>query len=659
MKRKNDTHPARVLPTWAVMLIVIAVFDLFLVFEYLCVVKIPSPVGAFCGLLVIVNLLIWGILSVAFSERGSSVSVIGEKELRNAMRLLRYATAILSFLSLMTTANGMKSFVFDTDWKAYLGSFAVQSILVVFSLLLCHFYVMVGTLPNFGKAAKALMLGALTLFFAAALVVSSCFSYVYISGNAYKDAWLGDRETLIQEYLIRETAELKERNTLLGKLFLENIGGDIQKTLEGEVKSYLEEKEGKASEEMSNFRLEEYTNAQDDLNKIDITGAVERLNRDKRAHPEQLGGIQDAYNTIGLGELRQAFEDYENVLKLSSIPANSDIDIEKATLEEMSGKLSTISEKLQEIIDRVDYAINGVNELSTSYYIKDIKPIKLTFESAATKFKDFVQRQKENLDDLIAKADATGSGTASSGQLSVTDQIKAIRRQIYLLNPQQPDLDSATQDIVGSLSELLDRLSKSDAVSTESVALLTSLVERISQYGKSLKLSNHIQGFLEIDLGKMYSFAENEEGSEDEWRSVRDDDFREFLSMLHDLPDPSSLDETYRGKYKKGGEEKGEEYRDTANVLKETESIRRDLLGNLTVFEESLTYFKYDFRKMAIFSAFVAIFLDLGAFLTGCFLYSARHIQPGKAEVSQEEPGTEPEPELEPESEREKAASRQ
>ncbi len=91
------------------------------------------------------------------------------------------------------------------------------------------------------------------------------------------------------------------------------------------------------------------------------------------------------------------------------------------------------------------------------------------------------------------------------------------------------------------------------------------------------------------------------------------------------------------------------EYRDADVILKEAEIIRRDLLGNLTAFEKSLNYFNYDFRKMAIFSAFVAVFLDLGAFLTGCFLYSARFIQIEKKEKSsgEAEIETEPKPEKE------------
>lgn len=643
MRRKNDNRPGRMLPTWAVMLIVVAVFDIFLTVEYFCIVKSPSPVGTFCGLLIAVNLLIWGILSVSFSGRKSDATIISEKELSNAMRLLRYATAILSFLSLMTTANGMKSFVFDTDWKAYLGSFAVQSILVVFSLLLCHFYVMIGTIPHFGKAGKALLLGALTLFFAVALVVSSCFSYVYISGNAYKDTWRGDSETLIQEYLIRETTELKERNTLLGKLFLENIGDNIQKTLQGDIKNYLEQKESEVTEGISHLHMEEYPSEQDDLRTIDITDTVERLRNDRNSRPEQLEVIQSSYNAIGRDVMQRAFKDYADIVQKVSDLVNNDRDSAENRLEGMSKELEKISMKLQEIINALDHAITDVDGLETIFYVKDIIPIKLTFASTATRFKEFVQGQKHDLDELVDKSYAASNAVADSGEISITDHVEAIRQQIYLLDTKQSDLNSAIRNVVKSLSELLDRLSKSDAVTTESVASLTSLTERINEYGKSLALLNDIREFMDDDLGKMYSFAGNEIVTEDEWRLIRDDDFREFLSMLHDLPDPLFLEDTYRNKYAQKG------YRNVADVIKEAEILRRDLLGNLTTFEEALNYFRYDFRKMAIFSAFMAVFLDLGAFLTGCFLYSARHFQLGKTGEIPEEAETEPEREPEPE----------
>lgn len=651
MKRKTNSQ----LPAWAVTLIVIAAFDLLLAFEYFCIVKIPAPVGAFCGLLVVVDLLIWGILSAAFSNWAPSMSIIGEKELGNAMRLLRYATAILSFLSLTTTASGMKSFVFDTDWKAYLGSFAVQSILVVFSLLLCHFYVMIGTLPRFGKAAKALMLGALTVFFAAALVVSSCFSYVYIAGNAYKDSWTGDSKTLIQEYLLRESAALKERNAFLGEQFLKNIGNDLQNILEGDIKSYLEKKGGEVSEEISNFKIEEYTDEQKDLAGIDITLTVELLEKDRKARPKQLEEIKRNYNTIGRDVLERAFQDYAKAAQKVSDLVKDGTSDDAGWMEKTVGELGEISQNMQGIITRLDNAVDNVGNLSTNFYVNDIEPIKTTFKSTAVTFRNFVQEQKDTLDGLIAKADAAVNDTSSPENASATDQLETIRREIYLLDPQQSDLDSEIPDIIRTLSGLLDKLSESEAVTTDSIASLTSLTERINEYGKSLALSNDIQEFMENDLGQVYSFDENGEGGEDTWRSTRDGSFKKFLSMLHDLPDPQLLEETDRNEYTQKG------YRDADVILKETERIRRDLLGDLTAFEKSLNYFKYDFRKMAIFSAFVAVFLDLGAFLTGCFLYSARHIRTGEVEESPDgaEAETESESESAPETEPEKVGAGQ
>lgn len=36
-------------------------------------------------------------------------------------------------------------------------------------------------------------------------------------------------------------------------------------------------------------------------------------------------------------------------------------------------------------------------------------------------------------------------------------------------------------------------------------------------------------------------------------------------------------------------------------------------------------YFKYKFPVMAYFSAFIAVFFDLGSFFTGCFLYATEY----------------------------------
>ena len=124
---------------------------------------------------------------------------------------------------------------------------------------------------------------------------------------------------MIQEYLLRETTELKERNTFLSEQFLKNIGTDIQKTFEGDIKKYLDKKKSDISEEMSNFRLEEYTNREGDLAKIDIEPTVERLGSDSRARPAQLSEIQSSYNTIGKDVMDKAFQDYADADRKSVV----------------------------------------------------------------------------------------------------------------------------------------------------------------------------------------------------------------------------------------------------------------------------------------------------------------------------------------------------
>ncbi len=123
--------------------------------------------GCVCLFLTFLTIIVGSILK-AFFNNGNignrTIVLLDMEELKGSQRLLRYATAILAFLSLLTTANGMKSFVFSESWMAYLASFAVQSILVVFSLLLCRFFVQVIDL-GWALYIKRIVNGIMVVFF--------------------------------------------------------------------------------------------------------------------------------------------------------------------------------------------------------------------------------------------------------------------------------------------------------------------------------------------------------------------------------------------------------------------------------------------------------------------------------------------------------------
>ena len=110
---------------------------LFVVMIGLCILVTWKPLfGSVIALLLFLTVFVGSVLKAytkyKYTQDKDPVQpmLLSEKEGKGSQRLLRYATAVLSFLSLITTANGMESFVFDTSWMAYCGSFAVQSILI-------------------------------------------------------------------------------------------------------------------------------------------------------------------------------------------------------------------------------------------------------------------------------------------------------------------------------------------------------------------------------------------------------------------------------------------------------------------------------------------------------------------------------------------------
>ena len=187
-------------------------------------------------------------------ENKTGFRLLSSRELEGAAHILRYAAAALSFVSLLTTSSGMKAFVFgpNQEWLAYLTSFAVQSVLMVFGMLMCHFYTTLGSSESgITRVGRRLLLGGLTLFFAATVVMSSTFSYAFMAENAYRDSWDSDSETIIQSRLIQETAALDQENERVGARLLENILEQVQDGLlkaAGDYRDQLEQGVGKTVE---------------------------------------------------------------------------------------------------------------------------------------------------------------------------------------------------------------------------------------------------------------------------------------------------------------------------------------------------------------------------------------------------------------------------
>lgn len=126
----------------------------------------------------------------------SKVQFDSDKE---GIRIVKVAAFCFSIISWIATAEGLKNYVFDLWWEAYLISFGIQSILFVFNL----------KLPQYFKKMKWFSKIAFAILYIIILASSSIFSFVYICTSAMYSKSIGYTDADI--ILNAQYSEIKEK----------------------------------------------------------------------------------------------------------------------------------------------------------------------------------------------------------------------------------------------------------------------------------------------------------------------------------------------------------------------------------------------------------------------------------------------------------------
>lgn len=562
--------------------------------------------GCVCLFLTFLTIIVGSILK-AFFNNGNignrTIVLLDMEELKGSQRLLRYATAILAFLSLLTTANGMKSFVFSESWMAYLASFAVQSILVVFSLLLCRFFVQVIDL-GWALYIKRIVNGIMVVFFCTALIVSSIFSFSFIANNAYKKTWSSDSETIIQEFLIKEINMLKIENEKRGKLIISSINNEICEKIKGIVDESKTNKINNGEEQINNF--------------------VGNFSKEK---------LQKGKVSINKRELLETYPQYKNDVnflcenyKIYSDQYDSSITLYNKVVKGVKKWNKTIeSESIynqsEQWLDEIDSMCTNLKKSKTN--IENLRTYKLNIDFSAVRSKynqetdvllsRFLEVRKD-----LKKINKISSEIKSNLDKNNNDELDRILSKIYLLGvTKQDDIENLVKDI----NDIAISASKGDTSNSEAIKNIVSIKNQLNDYSDYLNLKSDIIEFEKEHIRKTYIIkldnqkkinTSNNEIKYTDWKKQRNQDFTAFVTYVKSLPDVSNKNE--------------EEY-NANNVLDTATTYQRDLLGTLTEFEKAFNYFKYKYPVMAFFSAFIAIFFDLGSFFTGCFLYATEYFE--------------------------------
>ena len=431
-------------------------------------------------LLIIVNMVVFCILR-PFSD-GSEYSgrIISKVELNRASKLLRYATAVLSFISFLTTAEGMKSYVFEHDWQAYLGSFAVQSILVVFSLLLCHIYSTIGKIAGIGEVGKRMLLGALTLFFSISLLVSSVFSYSYIAGNAYKNSWAGDAETMIQEFLIRETGDLKEENERIGRLLLDEIIRMVSDDFGTLIEECVKQQKENAEAEIETFQLEKLYF---DEEKFNIDSYFIALYNQNSAHPGDVENVKLFYLDL-IEQIEECLNTYNDISEsLSTELPRNDLDSSKKYIEEVSMKLNSLLGSIKAIKETSDSG-------GTFYLQKDLTSLKGKMQLVISGISDFIDGEKSKVDNCLLTLTSAENGVATAAGEPILSRLEDIQQDIYLLKASQTvtvdsgEVQNSTKEVVEKIVSLLKDIPMDGTLSSADIAPLAILTDMLNEYDK-------------------------------------------------------------------------------------------------------------------------------------------------------------------------------
>lgn len=624
----------------------------------LFVPKWPLPViGAL--LLLIANFICYTLFKARAERNLSRVSLnVGRKEVKSSTQLLRYAASAMAFISFITTAEGMKSFVFNNvSWQAYLASFAVQSILLVFNFLFFHFYVRIKHLKELPSFFKRALTYCIVFLFTGALIVSSTFSFVFIANNTYKIMRPKNSNITIEKFLTEEAYNLSRVNDEIGEKLRKKIvdkTGVLKESIGQQRTANNTSLKTKINEILDIEDLARYEQAEEFYSQEEYEADV--LIRPSFAERyekifERIGKRNETYTKLYEDDYLPAYNFYDGFKKEEDKSAYTDYKDLKARID----KLTDMCRDGGRIDDEIS-EIDGIEINRLVHYIADYK------DRAKKAFRDLKSNMKalcrlfERIRDEAYGENAETESTVAANEENITDIFTFVYNNEY---------DSTEAErILGFLSEQREAMRRQNADGagqSGSTSQPDSTSEPDNQYEELAKfteafnsfvnyteLKKQIKDFIDDRLSITYYIksegesdpAPSGEGghtyktvSEAEWTQERKQDFVVFISCLKGLPDLEKYkkeDASAENKEKEDASVKNEEEAsalmkdyDQQAVLEEAYTLNRDLLEKISDFEKAINYFKYDFRLMAVLSAIMALFMDLASFLTGGFMFGA------------------------------------
>ena len=533
--------------------------------------------------------------------------------LDNAKKTLTSGAAMLSVISCYTTACGMHDVVFG-GWLAYPASIAVQVTLAFLSFFLLRFVLSVRNL-NWPRIAEKVVSYVLILVAAGYLTISSLFSYSFIATKAYERTKNENNEAIARTYFIETVNLLESENEQRGTALYSELSGAINDSnglsLAIQIQQAVENEQLNAQiisalAGVSNMSVTVTIEQDDDLNDV----------------PEY-ALTQSAKNTLiqsnsilrgWIGKLTTALSDLNAIAaKEDQLLSSDDYNKIKSHYNSLYGSSgNNASDALNQMIITTS-EINSVNGIMRNH-IQSTQNAITELKAEIDQLKPFLESANSTINQISQSIQNNSNNTSIQTAEEILKRINEIQLEAEISGTQ----DAAKNDLDDFLLEI-DAWTLSKNLSSQSIEKIREFCEHLKEYRKYIELKQTLEKFNEDAIKKVYIVVSSEEDEKTvgnllyttkaKWLSSRNEAFYTLESSITLLPNISDIEVSTSKDNSKISAIPGEAIR-----------MQRILFSELTNVEQAINYFGSEYagyRKMAFFSVAMAVFFDLGAFISG------------------------------------------
>lgn len=521
-------------------------------------------------------------------ENAAKTVGAGEK---SGLQLLQFAVICLAIASFFTTAQGMRSYIFNGEPTiAYVTSGAIQGILLALSMNLPRFMRRIWNEKS-NVFIKAIIEIVLLILTGISLFCSSWFSYVYIAETVHKGSWDTDSELLVQQIY---------RNELYD-------ASDYSKA----YRTYLEAELG-----------QEILNLQSLANQLPTQASD--FNMDWESEQQQYASdntVASSYMATVINQLKLAFE---------TAPSQENRDLAAQAVTEAQTNIEAALENEQTSLDGV--------ERNLSTYNDQINTLSRQITNATT------QAEAARLRETLGRYQEMQS-TAAAQQQTIQQEISALRNaqgrlNVYAINL---GLSNSTSSILikRNLLEMQTELFKDDPdidslrnLATETFSNLRNAesLSAGSEGGNSLSYNDLLtrMNTLVLNLNDYASIKSIETTLNDltnglrrattstsntKWKSVWQTRIENLKAQISALPTfvTSSADVSEITESQQRILTGFDRTKSCANL----DNATRRYINDHNALEQGTIYLTSPYKGLALFALVLAFFLDLSGFVFG------------------------------------------